>query len=119
MRARLGHFATATSGRNRLRAGALTTPLPVGRRHGHLEIGNNAAERTIHSLALGCKNWLSAGSDWGSNSAAAYVPTKIAKLSGLDPEACLRGVLERAAEHPNQPNRRLVALGTRRVPAVA
>jgi hypothetical protein len=68
---------------------------------GHLEIGNNAAERAIRPLALGRKNWLFAGSDAGGERAAAvYTLIETARLNGLDPEAYLRDILGRIAEHP-------------------
>lgn len=68
---------------------------------GHLEIGNNAAERAIRPLALGRKNWLFAGSDAGGERAAAvYTLIETARLNGLDPEAYLRDILGCIAEHP-------------------
>jgi transposase len=68
---------------------------------GRLEISNNAAERAIRPLALGRKNWLFAGSDSGGERAAAmYTLIETAKLNGLDPEAYLRDVLARIADHP-------------------
>lgn len=68
---------------------------------GHLEISNNAAERAIRPLALGRKNWLFAGSDAGGERAATvYTLIETARLNGLDPEAYLRDVLGRIAEHP-------------------
>ena len=68
---------------------------------GHLEISNNAAERAIRPLALGRKNYMFAGSDTGGErAAAAYTLIETAKLNGLDPEAYLRGVLGRIADHP-------------------
>ena len=76
---------------------ALTRYLADGR----LEISNSAAERAIRPLALGRKNWLFAGSDNGGERAAAmYTLIETAKLSGLDPEAYLRDVLGRIADHP-------------------
>ncbi len=68
---------------------------------GRLEIDNNAAERTIRPLALGRKNYLFAGSDRGGERAAAiYTLVSTARLNGLDPEAYLRDVLARIADHP-------------------
>jgi transposase len=68
---------------------------------GRLEISNNAAERAIRPLALGRKNYLFAGSDeGGERAAAAYTLIETAKLNGLDPQAYLRDVLARIAEHP-------------------
>lgn len=68
---------------------------------GRLEIDNNAAERSIRPLALGRKNYLFAGSDAGGERAAAiYSLIETAKLNGLDPEAYLRDILSRVADHP-------------------
>jgi transposase len=80
----------------RSRWSALTRYLDDGR----LEISNNAAERAIRPLALGRKNYLFAGSDaGGERAAAAYTLIETAKLNGLDPEAYLRDVLGRIADH--------------------
>ena len=68
---------------------------------GRLEIDNNAAERALRAIALGRKNYLFAGSDAGGERAASlYTLLGTAKLNNLNPEAYLRHVLERIAEHP-------------------
>ena len=68
---------------------------------GRLDICNNAAERAIRPLAIGRKNWTFAGSDSGGDRAATiYTIIETAKLNGLDPEAYLRTLIARIADHP-------------------
>jgi transposase len=68
---------------------------------GRIEIDNNAAERALRAIAVGRRNYLFAGSDAGGERAAAiYSLVASAKLNGMDPEAYLRYVLERIADHP-------------------
>jgi transposase len=67
---------------------------------GRLDICNNAAERAIRPLALGRKNWLFAGSDSGGERAAKmYTLIETAKMNDIDPEAYLRAVIARIADH--------------------
>jgi hypothetical protein len=68
---------------------------------GRIEIDNNAAERALRGVALGRNNFLFMGSDAGGERAAAmYSLVETAKLNGIDPEAYLREVFTRIAEHP-------------------
>ena len=77
------------------------TALTRYRDDGRIEIDNNAAERALRGVGLGRKNYLFMGSDAGGERAAAvYSLVETAKLNGLDPQAYLRDVLARIADHP-------------------
>ncbi len=62
---------------------------------------NNAAERRMRPLALGRKNYLFAGSlEGGKRAATIYTLVGTAELNGWDPQAYLRMLLDRIADHP-------------------
>ena len=68
---------------------------------GRICLTNNAAERALRGIAIGCKNWLFAGSDRGGERAASmYTLIATAKLNNIDPQAWLADVLRRIADHP-------------------
>jgi transposase len=68
---------------------------------GSLEIDNSAAERALRAVALGRNNYLFAGSDAGGERAACmYSLIGTCRLNGIDPEAYLRHVIARIADHP-------------------
>jgi transposase len=68
---------------------------------GRIELDNSAAERALRAVAVGRRNYLFAGSDSGGERAAVfYSLIGSAKLNGLDPEAYLRHVFGRIADHP-------------------
>ena len=68
---------------------------------GHLEIDNNAAERSLRGVVLGKKNYLFCGSDAGGERAAAiYSLIGTAKLNSVNPEVYLGEVFSRIADHP-------------------
>jgi transposase len=76
---------------------ALTTVLRDGRACLH----NNAAERQMRPLTLGRKNYLFSGSLEGGNRAAIiYTLISTAELNGWDPQAYLRILFDRIADHP-------------------
>ena len=68
---------------------------------GRIEADNNIAERALKAVALGRKNYLHFGSDGGGDSAAViYTLLGTAELNEINPQAYLRHVLERIADHP-------------------
>lgn len=68
---------------------------------GRIELDNLIAERALRPIAVGRRNYLFAGSDNGGQRAAIlYSLIGTARLNGLDPEAYLRHVLSRIADHP-------------------
>ncbi len=72
---------------------------------GDLPIDNNWVENRIRPIALGRQNWLFAGSlRAGKRAAAVMSLLQSAKLSGLEPYAYIRHVLERL---PTQPSSRI------------
>jgi transposase len=68
---------------------------------GRICLTNNAAERSLRSLALGRKAWLFAGSDRGAERAAVMITLVMtARLNDVDPRAWLADVLARLQDHP-------------------
>ena len=61
---------------------------------GKIEIDNNAAERSMRSIAVGRKNWLFAGLDKGGDTAAGiYSLIETAKMNDVNPHLYLEKVL--------------------------
>ena len=68
---------------------------------GRLEMTNNAAERAIHPVTLGRRNWTVLGSDAGGDRAAIHFRLiQICKLNGVNPEAYLADLIDRVGDHP-------------------
>ena len=68
--------------------------------NGQLELDNNICERSIRPVTLGRKNYLFMGSKGGGDAAAvAYTLIETARMNSVDPEAWLRWVLARVANH--------------------
>src|SRR5258707_4344099 len=77
---------------------------------GHIEIDNNAAERSLRGVALGRKNYLFAGSDaGGKRSGAVYNPIGSVQLGGLVTAAYLRVGLTPITDHSTNPLQKLRA----------
>ena len=71
---------------------------------GHLEIDNNACERSLRAVAIGRKNWLFAGSGFGGERAAVWFSLiGSARLHQVEPWAYLRNVLTRLPELVAEP----------------
>jgi hypothetical protein len=67
---------------------------------GKLELDNNICERSIRPVTLGRKNYLFMGSKRGGDAAAiAYTLIETCRMNRVDPEAWLRWVLARVADH--------------------
>lgn len=67
---------------------------------GKLELDNNICERSIRPVTLGRKNYLFMGSKGGGDAAAiAYTLIETCRMNSVDPEAWLRWVLARVADH--------------------
>ncbi len=68
--------------------------------NGQLELDNNICERSIRPVTLGRKNYLFMGSKGGGDAAAiAYTLIETCRMNSVDPEAWLRWVLARVADH--------------------
>lgn len=77
------------------------TALTLVLRDGRACLSNNAAERRMRPVALGRKNYNFVGSvEGGTRAAVFYTLLETAELNGWDPEAYLRTLLERVADHP-------------------
>ena len=68
---------------------------------GDLEIDNNGAERSLRGVAVGRKNWMFYGSDYGGRTAAVLISLiATCKRLSVDPFAYLRDIFARLGDHP-------------------
>jgi len=68
--------------------------------NGYLELDNNTAERAVKPVAIGRKNWMSAGSEGGGKAMSiAFTLIETEKLNNVDPQAWLTWVLAQIADH--------------------
>ena len=68
---------------------------------GHLQIDNNACERSLRGIAIGRKNWLFTGSPAGGEAAARlFSLIASAQLHGIEPLAYLHDVIRRLPTTP-------------------
>ncbi len=64
-------------------------------------MSNNAAERALRGVAVGCRNSTFCESDSGGVRAAAiYALIETCKLNDVDPRTWLADVIARIADHP-------------------
>ncbi len=82
---------------------------------GYLSIDNNAVEQWLRTIALGRKNWLHVGGEWGGRTTAIPISlVQCCKLHGVEPWAYIRDVLVQVSTHPA---RRIDGYTARRPPA--
>ena len=68
--------------------------------NGELELDNDICERSIRPVTLGRKNYLFMGSKRGGDAAAiAYPLIETCRMNSVNPEAWLRWILARVADH--------------------
>lgn len=68
---------------------------------GHLQIDNNACERSLRGIAIGRKNWLFTGSPAGGLAAARlFSVIASAQLHGVEPLSYVRDLIERLPAAP-------------------
>lgn len=68
---------------------------------GRICLTNNAAERALRGVALGCRNWTFAGSQRGADRAAVMLTViTTCRLNEVDPKAWLADAFARIADLP-------------------